>query len=284
MCAIVGWIVDQRLEAFTEHYPAVIMTFIGGWALSAAAMILNDYFDIEIDKINQPQRPLPSGEIKPKTALIVGLSLVGVGILMGLGIDLYEFYVKDTVFGVALITAIVNSILLLSYTNYLKKYSILGNLAVSAGVWFGFLYGDLIVDFSLNVFPESLGFAAFLLNFGREVAKGIIDIEGDRQNGVTTVATAFGKKWTAVTAAVIFMSAVGSVILPVFIEQATWAYLGSILVPITCATVCSIWILISQSDRAIKIIKTIILFTMLLALISFTLEALLHDILSPVIA
>ena len=284
MCAIVGWIADKGLTVFTEHWPALIMTFIGGWALSAAAMILNDFFDIEIDKINQPQRPIPSGEIKPKQALTVGIILIAVGILMGLGIDFYEYYAKGSVFGVALVTAIVNTGLLLSYTNYLKKYSLLGNFGVSIGVWFGFLYGDLIYDFQLDWFPECLGFSAFILNFGREIAKGILDIEGDRENKVTTVATALGKRWTAIISAFFWCLAVVAVLLPIFIAEASWAYLGSISVCAILALTVSIWILISQSDRSIKIIKTIVLWIMLLALVAFTLEALLHDFVNPVLA
>ncbi|NHJ04296.1 MAG: hypothetical protein EAX90_05700, partial [Candidatus Heimdallarchaeota archaeon] len=55
------------------------------------------------------------------------------------------------------------------------------------------------------------------------------------------------------------------------------------LVCMLLATMCSIWILIDQSVKSIKIIKTIILYTMLLALISFTLEALLGDLVGPLI-
>ncbi|MFW9924801.1 MAG: geranylgeranylglycerol-phosphate geranylgeranyltransferase, partial [Candidatus Thorarchaeota archaeon] len=278
------WIADKKLETFTEHWPALILTFIGGWALSAAAMILNDYFDIEIDRINQPQRPLPSGEIKPKTALIVGIVLIIIGLLMGLGIDLYEYYLKGSVFGVALITAVVNSALLLSYTKILKRYSLLGNFGVSIGVWFGFMYGDLIFDFSFDWFPETLGFAAFMLNFAREIMKGIMDIEGDRENNVTTVATALGKRWTAVVSALFYLMAVGSTTIPIFLAQATWIYAGSILVAVLMAITCSVWILIDQSDRSVKIVKTIVLYTMLAALVSFTLEALLSGLVNPIIA
>lgn len=284
MCAIVGWIADNGRTVFTEHWPALILTFIGGWALSAAAMILNDFFDIEIDKINQPQRPIPSGEIKPKTALIVGIILIAIGIIMGLGIDFFEYYAKgSSVFGVALVTALVNTALLLSYTKILKRYSLLGNFGVSIGVWFGFLYGDLIVDFRLEWFTECLGFSAFILNFGREIAKGILDIEGDKENNVTTVATAVGKKWTAYISALFWCMAVTAVLLPIFVAEASWIYLSSIMICAGLALTVSIWIIINQSDKSIKLIKTIVLWIMLLALISFTLEALLGDLVDPLI-
>ncbi len=284
MCAIVGWVADKGTSAFTEQWPALIMTFIGGWALSAAAMILNDYFDIEVDKINQPQRPIPNGEIKPKTALIVGIVLVILGILLGLGIDFYSYYALEGVFGVAIVTAIINSVILIIYTNYLKKYSILGNLAVSFGVWFGFMYGDLVVDFTFNIFPETLGFAAFVLNFGREMMKGIMDIEGDRANKVTTVATALGVKATAVISAITYLLAISSALLPIKFAEVSWVYVGTISVAFILAILCAVWILIDQSTRSIVIIKTLILITMLAALIAFAAEALVRDFLPPIIA
>lgn len=283
MCAIVGWTADKGISAFKEQWPALIMTFIGGWALSAAAMILNDYFDIEVDKINQPQRPIPNGEIKPKTALTVGIILVFLGIILGLGIDFYSYYALGGVFGVAIVTALINSAMLISYTHYLKRYSILGNLAVSIGVWFGFLYGDLVIDLTFNIFPETLGFAAFVLNFGREMMKGIMDIEGDRQNKVTTVATAFGVKATAIISAITYLLAISSGLIPIFVAEASWVYAATISIAFVLAILSAIWILIDQSTRSIVIIKTIILVTMLVALVAFALEALLRDIVPPLI-
>ena len=274
MCAIVGWIAAKGITAFTEQWPVLIMTFIGGWALSAAAMILNDYFDIEIDKINQPQRPIPNGEIQPKTALTVGIILIAIGILMGLGIDLYSFYALAGVFGVALVTAIICTILLIVYTNYMKRYSLLGNFGVSLGVWLGFMYGDLVIDFTFDVFPETLGFAAFILNFGREIMKGIMDIEGDSKNGVTTVATALGVMPTAIISATTYILAIVSALIPIFIAGASWVYAASISVALTMALICAVWVLIDQSRRSIVIIKTIVLYTMLAALVAFALEAL----------
>jgi geranylgeranylglycerol-phosphate geranylgeranyltransferase len=283
MCVIVGMIADQRLDAF-NHWPAMIIAFFGAWALSAAAMILNDYFDQEIDKINRPERPIPSGEIKSKAALIVGIILVILGLLSGVAIDIYEhFSYHQNIFGISTVTAVINAIILLTYTNYLKKFSIIGNFAVSICVWFGFLYGDLIFDFQLNWWPNTLGFSAFILNFGREIAKGIIDIEGDREKNVTTVATAFGIKWTAIISATFNMMAVGATVIPIFLADASWVYFGTILVPDILAIIVSVWILINQSKRSIKIIKTIVLYIMLLSLVSFTLESFLGPLVGPIL-
>ncbi|MBK8433975.1 MAG: UbiA family prenyltransferase [Chloroflexi bacterium] len=58
----------------TNWWP-VIMAGITTLLITAASNAWNDYLDIEIDKVNQPHRPLPAGHISPRGALI--FSLVG---------------------------------------------------------------------------------------------------------------------------------------------------------------------------------------------------------------
>ncbi|NHJ85456.1 MAG: hypothetical protein FK734_08325, partial [Asgard group archaeon] len=107
MCAIVGIVVDNGQDSFIGHWPSLAMIFVGGFALSAAAMVLNDYFDQEVDRINDPSRPIPSGQIKPKQALIFGIALIVIGVLMGIGIDTYEFVRNGNQFGVSIVTSII---------------------------------------------------------------------------------------------------------------------------------------------------------------------------------
>lgn len=278
MCAIVGIMVSNPEEFYSGsdllgHLPTLVMIFIGGWALSASAMVLNDYFDIEVDKINDPKRPIPSGEITPKQALTFGIILIAIGILMGIGIDLFENIRHGSQFGVSIVTAVICAIMAAGYTKYMKRFSIVGNLAVSIGVWMGFLYGDLVFDFMLEVLPQCMGAAAFFLNFGREVSKGIMDIEGDRENKVTTVATALGSKWTAIIASAIIFLAIPVSIIPIFVAGASWVYLFSINVIQALVLAVSIWLLIDHKPETIKKIKYVVLVTMLLALIAFSLEA-----------
>jgi geranylgeranylglycerol-phosphate geranylgeranyltransferase len=289
MCAIVGIMVSNPLEfqvgsQLLLHLPSLIMIFVGGWSLSASAMVLNDYFDIEVDKINDPKRPIPSGEIKPKQALTFGIILIAIGVLMGIGIDLYEyFYVGSAQIGVSIVTGVVCAIMAAAYTRYMKRFSIVGNMAVSVGVWLGFLYGDLVLDFQVSYLTQCMGAAAFFLNFGREVSKGIMDVEGDRENNVTTVATALGSRWTAIISAAIIFLAIPASIIPLFIAQASWVYLFSINVIQALVLAVCIWILIDYRPETIKKIKYVVLVTMLLALIAFSLEAFLGLVVDPVI-
>ena len=57
----------------------ILFGFLTGFTFCAAAMVINDYYDRKIDAINEPQRPIPSGTVKPNEALaFVGvLAVVG---------------------------------------------------------------------------------------------------------------------------------------------------------------------------------------------------------------
>ena len=79
--------------------PMIALGFACGFFLSASALITNDYFDLEVDKINAPQRPIPSGRVSPSTAMITGIivGLIGLAIALvispfalGLGLILWS--------------------------------------------------------------------------------------------------------------------------------------------------------------------------------------------------
>ena len=60
ICVVAGeMIASETLLTIFDGF----MGFLTGFFISGAAMVTNDYFDLEVDKINRPQRPLPSGRI-----------------------------------------------------------------------------------------------------------------------------------------------------------------------------------------------------------------------------
>ena len=58
-----------------------IYLIIAGFFVTSHAMVLNDIIDLEIDKINAPHRPLPSGAMSVKNAKIYSLVLLGIGLI-----------------------------------------------------------------------------------------------------------------------------------------------------------------------------------------------------------
>jgi 4-hydroxybenzoate polyprenyltransferase len=83
-------------------------------AIYLAGMVLNDWFDIEVDRVERPERPLPSGRIARGHALVVGIALLACGLglawtigntsrnvalLLVAAVLLYDGLLKSTVFG-----------------------------------------------------------------------------------------------------------------------------------------------------------------------------------------
>ena len=77
-------------------FPEMVLTnvslfgFITGFAISGYSMIINDVYDIEIDKINQPERPLPQGFVSIKLAISFSLILLFLGLASSLFISFYN--------------------------------------------------------------------------------------------------------------------------------------------------------------------------------------------------
>jgi len=55
--------------------------------LYSAGMVLNDLFDVEVDRRERPRRPLPSGRIPLSQARFVGLGLMLAGVLLAAGVQ-----------------------------------------------------------------------------------------------------------------------------------------------------------------------------------------------------
>ena len=147
--------------------------------IAAAGYIINDYFDIKIDEINRRDRPLVSGLLSKKSAVIyyIFFSLAGL---------LFAAVINYTAFIVAGLTVM----LLLLYSYKIKAITLLGNLSIAVLTGLTFIYGGISVNnVSFAVIPALF---ALLINFIREVVKDMEDIDGDTKNGIETFPSKFG--------------------------------------------------------------------------------------------
>src|SRR5713226_8645078 len=96
--------------------PEAVFGFLTASLMMAGTMVANDVYDVEIDKINSPQRPLPSGTVKTRDAVVlaVALSVAAIGFSALLG--LWTF-----------LTALVAIPLMIYYNTRGKKTGLVGN-------------------------------------------------------------------------------------------------------------------------------------------------------------
>ena len=79
VCVVVGQVIAQG------KFPPMALVALGfglGFFLSSSAMVFNDLFDLEVDRVNAPQRPLPSGLLTKAEAVAWGLFLGVVGVIL----------------------------------------------------------------------------------------------------------------------------------------------------------------------------------------------------------
>jgi geranylgeranylglycerol-phosphate geranylgeranyltransferase len=257
---VVGIAVVSRQFSQTLLIKA-LLGFLTGFLISSFSMLTNDIYDLEVDKINQPSRPIASGRIKLVDAkrmafpfLILGLAA---SVLTGL-----------TTFLIAMIFAIIGWY----YNYYGKKLGLFGNALVASSLAIPYIYGSFeLGNYSINL-AYLLALTSFLAGLGREVLKGISDMQGDKIRHIRTVALSYGKNIAKQVAAAFFFLAVISSSFPVLANQLgpnPFVYMGLILIPDAIFLYLAARTLALKSDSESLKLKSIALLGMLLGLLAY---------------
>ncbi|MCD6495987.1 MAG: UbiA family prenyltransferase [Candidatus Aenigmarchaeota archaeon] len=150
--------------------PAVLLGALAVFFITGAGNAVNDIMDVESDRINRPQRPIPSGRIKKKPAIAYTAALF----ILGLALVVLMNNI------LCLVLAAVNSLLLIAYSYSLQNKVLMGNIAVAYLAGSVFLFGGAAAgDIAL---PLLLTILAMLTTFAREIVKDLEDLEGDRKS------------------------------------------------------------------------------------------------------
>ncbi len=112
----------------------ILFGFLTGFTFCAAAMVINDFYDRKIDAINEPNRPIPSGKIKPNEALAF------VGVLSAIG-----FAFAGLVNSLCFVVAAASLAITATYITVGKRSGLPGNFLVSICVAIPFIYGSITV-------------------------------------------------------------------------------------------------------------------------------------------
>jgi geranylgeranylglycerol-phosphate geranylgeranyltransferase len=241
----------------------VIYGFFTGFLLCAAAMTINDYYDREIDAVNEPLRPIPSGLIGANTALMFVFFLTAVGLVFA--------YLTSMLLAsmLCLFVAVASWIITVSYVTVGKRSGLPGNFLVSTCVAIPFIYGSIAITNGLQ--PNVLLFAlmAFLSNTGREITKGIVDMKGDKAEGVKTLAVRFGEKKAAVAAAVFYVSAVALTPIPLLFGLVSFWFVPFVLVTDIGLVASSVLLLKDYSRENSRRIKKLVLLWFIIGLLAY---------------
>jgi geranylgeranylglycerol-phosphate geranylgeranyltransferase len=239
----------------------IVFGFLTASIMMAGTMALNDIHDFEVDKVNSPGRPLPSGRIgigeaKVTSVIFAALSIV-FAVLLGPWTTL---------------TALLALVLMVYYNTVGKRTGLPGNVVVSFNVALPFFFGGIVVG-SLRPLLLVFSILAFLANLGREVAKGIPDAAGDMAQDVRTIAVSHGTKTAARVSAGLFVSAALLSFLPLYLGGVSILYLPVVLLSDAGFVYSATRLLATQDPEKVRRVKNQVLLWMLFGLVGFLLGA-----------
>lgn len=258
---IVGSVLASS-NALSLLRPNLLYGYITGFALTAGSMAVNDYYDREIDAINEPDRPIPSGLIRPKEGLALAFILAVVGFAAA--------YLTSVL---SLAIAAVSWAIFIAYTTVGKRTGLPGNLLVSTCVAIPFVYGSVVVTDAVQLNVLVFVSMVFLSNTGREITKGIVDVEGDRKQNVKTMAVRFGDKNAAVAAAAFYISATLLSPIPVLLRLVSSWFIPFVTITDIGLFASSFALLKNHSRESARRIKRIVLLWFVIGLLAFLIGA-----------
>jgi len=170
--------------------PRCLIAALSSAILNAASNVNNQYFDLEIDRINKPFRPLPSKRISRIGAVIFAAALY-------LGAVVLSRLVNIQFFAIVLITAAI-TFLYSAPVSGIRKAPFISNIFIAIP------RGMLLIVAGWSVYrpvstvePWFIGgiFALYLM--GAATTKDFSDMEGDKRYGIRTLPVVYGPEKAA---------------------------------------------------------------------------------------
>ncbi|MBP7460402.1 MAG: geranylgeranylglycerol-phosphate geranylgeranyltransferase [Candidatus Delongbacteria bacterium] len=178
--------VSVLVGAYLAHHQPAVLLESRVWLMAFITCLVtfganagNDYFDLEIDRINRPERPLPSNRLRPDSALFLCIFLL-----------LFSLYLASWlgphITGLVFIAVFISFF----YTPFFKRWGIIKNLTIAFNVSLAFICGGIVAGNVHHAFFLSL--FGFFISVYRELLKDIFDCDGDRINQVHTIPVKYG--------------------------------------------------------------------------------------------
>lgn len=208
-----------QLAQFSEQMPWWVLTLIilATVFVAAGGYVINDYFDVKIDRINRPDDLVVTRHISREGAMRLFQVLTLVGVLMALGV---AWWARS--WTLAMIFIVIPGLLWFYSASY-KRQLLIGNIVVAfASALVPLLIAIINADYLAHLYGEALaytpivgqlyvwlgGFAifAFLMTIVREMVKDIEDREGDCEMECRTIPIVWGVKTTKIIVTILLLA------------------------------------------------------------------------------
>jgi geranylgeranylglycerol-phosphate geranylgeranyltransferase len=186
--AFVSVLVGAWISSGIVFSHPLLLAGMVGFIVCGFGNIVNDLYDIEIDRINNPHRPLPKGTVKKNIVVLQAIFLFVIAATFSFN------------FGTAAFLLVISSMIILTiYAAYLKKI-VLSNVIVAVVSGLSFILGGIVNRNIACVFPFLF---ALFVHIPREIIKDVQDLPGDKNHGVSSLPITLGKKYSFIISAVL---------------------------------------------------------------------------------
>ena len=282
------WVATPILvkAAFGEQLPGYLLLLIilATVLIAAGGYVINDYFDVKIDRINHPDEVIVTRSISKPAAMRLSMILSGIGIACGIAVAVV---LKSLTIGILFVLI---PGLLWFYSSSYKRLFMIGNLIIAllAGVTpivvamtnvavLQLRYETILPYTTLvhDIYAWLGGFAlfAFLLTWIREIIKDMQDQMGDRELECHSMPVVWGEQWTKVFVTgliVITLAIIGHLWWHILPFPTAWTNLSTryIALGIVTPLLCSVWLLWSAKIPSdYKVCQQVVKFTMLIGML-----------------
>ncbi len=183
---------------------AAALLFLSVTAICGGGNTINDCLDVEIDRINRPERPIPRGEVTMRGGSIFTVVLFAAGFLCSLPLMPW-----------CPLLAVVNILLLILYSTSFKWMPLFGNICVSYLTGSAFLFGGMAVGPASFLLTAPLFLVTFFGTLSYEMVKDAENLFGDEKDGAYTYPMLVGVKTAGITAFVCMAGAAATAFIPV---------------------------------------------------------------------
>lgn len=241
-------------SGISDHAFPVFLGFAVAFLFGIAGNAINDYLDYENDKINHPERPLPSGRLRRTQALWFSIIFFVISLLLAVYLSL----ITDIA---ALLVAAAAMAFQIGYEMKWKHEKIIGNVIIGTQTALAFIFGGIIVGKA--TITGVIAAAVFLSIVGREIVKDIEDVGGDRDR--TTLPMMIGVRNAGFVASFLIILAVLVSPLPYYPLQIFGLEYILVVSLADLLLICSLPVIFKNARMARKMIK----FAMLVAIFAF---------------
>lgn len=191
--AIIGGLIAAGSVQFSQNFVFSVIAFV---LIMAAFNTINGIFDVKLDKISKPHRPMPSSKITMKEAWRFYAALAIISTLLAYVANMYVLMI--------ILGVIILSILYSSPIAWLKRHLVLNTIIVTACYSILPLLTGWIVFASPSSMPLELLIVLGLVSFGMVVVKDIEDMVADKISGVKTLPLVLGLERTVYVLGILF--------------------------------------------------------------------------------